>query len=1373
MLLDMRLRPFYAEDNGGSGGNTGTTETTKDKAYRNMRDKGKKEVESQSQAQLDAKTKARDKTLRDIESNLSKDIDRGLSIIDKTHSSTFNPIVGSPWTYEGYEEDKKNAKELSQRYKDLNFKRAGLKDNVVTRTDESKWHDYTKGPSSFRQKQAERRRVKEEAKKVLDSKKPAVKDKAAERINKEYAEYKDKIKQDYLKIWKKKYKTPEPIEEFTDEKKEHIYNSQEFKDYEKTKLQEFQDKYAFDWFKNTAMTGADVKDKNLTFKEKKEAELTPEEKKDAKVTITDILKKQGKAIEKLEDSPEFKKEQDEIQQAKDAWKAAKREIAKKQTPYAIRNAFLIIDVIQKSLQNIGRALPKGDYNAPYTETAMEEPELFKLWREQIEKQQDFRNKSIDAQLDTITKSIASTYGVSEDEIKRLFSTDEDLRKAIYTAELDEDMKKRSVEFIYEINKLKADKILSDDVAKVLELAYIYDHAGDLGSIRTASRKFFAKNKGGLKSLFAALKYGSKVAGGVAAILGGIASAVPVAGPVLNAIASGIKGMSFEGMTDDEILDFIWATAKKSGYSEKEVNDAFTSIESAFTKSAVELPGGGSVEFNHETGDEPEGDDVDVKDLPDVIYGPDGQPIDMRGVRGRGGSGDEGEGGDVSYAPQAKDVETPRVAELKAQELPHYGSDVPDLDLTLTTKIKNGEDTYQDYLDFVNDAQSNLPYYIDDEKMADVIYLMSGKLKRGEISDEDMQGILNDLANPQKFLDGDESYSEDARKMALRYAYSNINKNDREYRTLNNAIREVERLQKQSIYGETAKIRKDASTRANILLQSLNEYGIDDEAVRANMLLWEYTPLLQTIANGKYSDKDTLYVTTGKNGDRVFAYETEREGTEPMNVGDLRKHFTKLYFNIEPDDPLKFPGHSFNSDYASGEDLWSSNITIDDLKNPEFWTEIPEDYKKRAEREGVLAYQNYSDDKVVGTLEREFGLTRKQAKELNTYLIESIDSNSRALMDALLTTGSMNAKEKARIKKELEKKQEELKKKQEELDKANQDIDEKNKEIEDKKEQERQEFYRNEEKRQSRVATATPSGFVLNEIKVDMNTVKQKAKEGINALTNAMAATSDAATKRALREVINGMEKYAQDLELLHAYGGNVDDSNIVADSLRRITDVASKNPAVKAILKAAEWAPYIGLAIATIDLGKDFYDRWERKENFYSDLHDKAKFNVYFDKAFEDYPNAKAYYLEHMEPPHDFKSLWKLQINDLVPKYKKQESDSNYIYPNRKDTDEIYDGLRKSEMDIIRRAAEGYGDVYTKESTKDWVNPYHSSKKDILNMLGLDHISNFKDSEIKRLKSYPWLLPFMQSFTSSSTPGFRKEVCDRILRQWKDKFSTL
>ena len=114
-----------------------------------------------------------------------------------------------------------------------------------------------------------------------------------------------------------------------------------------------------------------------------------------------LLDKEKEAIDALKSDPAYKAEEDNIQEARAAYWKGVNELSKKQAPYSIRNAFLIIDAIQKSLQNIGRALPQGQYNPEYTKTPFEEPELFKLWREQIEKGQELKEKQLEGYIDVL------------------------------------------------------------------------------------------------------------------------------------------------------------------------------------------------------------------------------------------------------------------------------------------------------------------------------------------------------------------------------------------------------------------------------------------------------------------------------------------------------------------------------------------------------------------------------------------------------------------------------------------------------------------------------------------------------------------------------------------------------------------------------------------------------------------------------------------------------------------------------------------------------------------------------------------------------------------------------------------------------------
>jgi hypothetical protein len=1424
MIIDFRLRPLFAPDTG-----TGAGTVTKDQAYKNMKKKIKPNTDDQTTAQTTIKTGARDKNLSDIENTLQKDVNRGLNVIDQTQGSTFNPIVGSPWAYEGFKEDvaansklykkieerkkaqkakkaKAEADAKAQRKADLKAEReADLAKRQEAGREKAKLRELTKlnKEAENKEKNIKPQDYDDETKEKLRAYDLEHRDDEVKYIKQAYdsmmkndpnrvidfGEFYNYVKNAYdegdlkngiptndvgavytdpedgnAKIVKNYQLTPEEIELILRAKKEReefrkpithaaaTKASQKLEKETQEKAQEIKDNDAYNFFIKNAIPVPKTKEDRETLKKKGEA----------------ILEKEKEAINAIVESDEYKKEDEEIKELEKQYKAARKEITKKQTPYAIRNAFLIIDVIQKSLQNIGRALPQTEFSPAYTKTDMEEPELFKLWREQIEKQQAFRNKSIESQLDTVTKTIANTYGVSEDEIKRLFNTDEDLRKAIYKADLDEDMMKRSVEFMYELNKLKSDKLLDDETLKVLELAYIYDHAGDLGSIRAASRKYFANNKDTLKGLFSALKYGSKAAGGVAAILDGLSS-IPGAGPIFKGIANGIRGMSFEGMSDGEIIDFIWATAKKEGYTDEQIDDAFTKIDASWqavnsntTSSSVELPnGGGSVDFEHQTGDEEEGDDVNVK-KPDKIRMPDGTEIDMQGD-------------DVSYAPQAQDVDAPKVAKLEAQELPHVGSNVGEVDTTLTTKVKNGEDTYQDFIDYVDNAHKDLPYDIDNEKMADVMYLMARNLKRGEVADEDMQGILDDLLDPSVFLDGDKEYSQDARRYALRNAYNSIYKDDKQYRTLNNAVREVERLQKLSVYGDTPKIRKEAGEKASKLLIALDNFGIDDEDIRSNMLLWEYAPLIQTITSDKYSDDDEVYVTEGKNGDRVFAYESEREGTSPMNVGMLRKHFTKLYFDIEPDDPLRFPGHSFNSDYASGEDIWSTNISIKDMKDPEFWTEVPEEYKKRAEKEGVLAYQNYSDDRVVTTLEREFGMTRKQATELNDYLVKDIDANSKVLMEAILSSNSFTAKERERLRKELDKKKQELDKTKSDLTVA-----------EDKAQ--REEYLRlvtekqnNELKRDKRITTAF--SVTPDLVKAKDGLWKQYLKDNPNVIGDAanIANTIFLGGENGLHGVnkwLSEIEKHIDDFE---SGRWNVHDMQKLAQKygvhgniVKGLTELAKGGKFVKAAVKTVtKVAQTVALPLAILAAADSLFNlkgniaQSAESGQFYKHLTTPGLGKSLVLQTFNE-EDAK-HILDDMVG-EDLMDFYRVLLRDYGPKgvIKSWSKDGNNYNIEVADKGEWVNSLRHSQMNAIRGMLGSI--LYNKTGARNPETGKTLQSRDILRALNISE--DYDKKSLQLLYQNPYLYPLLEGNreVAKMEPKERQKFIESLISQYsRDK----
>lgn len=459
MLLDIRLRPFYAPDGVKLPGstNSGTGDGDGDKNEFDVLDIF--DSDKGPDADLNDR-KASEKgtaisSAEDIVSNIDKfgndwsgtddafqGTGRSRGRLQSDEVAAFDPKINHDWTYPDYKKDKANVKELEQKYKDLNYERAGLNDNPETSTDESKWHDYTKGNKAYRQKKDVKSDYSEKAKKAKEAAtKKAIKsakDRLEEATNKANLDKETELKN--------------KVKEYQNKAVEASAKG---------------DNFAFQWYANQIPK---LKEKLASGKYKKSVgevttlNLNSKERDSIAKAEKSVLDEQKKALDLLEKSPSFKKDQEDIREAKEAWKAAKKEVAKKQAPYAIRNAFLIIDMIQKSLQNIGRALPKGDYNAPYTETAMEEPNLFKLWREQIEKGQERTQKAESATSDVVYSNIYNKNALPSDTVSHQRDREEKWADKARELKFDQAAQKVYVDTMREVANYAADTISEQDMA---------------------------------------------------------------------------------------------------------------------------------------------------------------------------------------------------------------------------------------------------------------------------------------------------------------------------------------------------------------------------------------------------------------------------------------------------------------------------------------------------------------------------------------------------------------------------------------------------------------------------------------------------------------------------------------------------------------------------------------------------------------------------------------------------------------------------------------------------------------------------------------------------------------------------------------------
>lgn len=327
------------------------------------------------------------------------------------------------------------------------------------------------------------------------------------------------------------------------------------------------DNFAFQWYVNQIPK---LKEQLVTEKYKKVPtkadvlDLNKDERKAIMNAEKDVLKSQFKAIKDLTNSDEYEGDKRELEELKKVYQKGIAETTKRDAPYAIRNAFLIIDVIQKSLQNIGRALPQTKYSPEYTKTPMEEPELFKLWREQIEKGQERTQTAEEGLSETAKENIKGKYTIPrsliEEAGKRVWKWD-DLVKNLKLKGLE---KKVTLDQQRELEKYAANG-MDDESLKNAALFAAYQQAGEGELARAHRNKWLADNYKDRHDMVGYLKGGGilkqmtvntleEVSKGLdKSMVGGVAS------PAVRSISAALKALpNFDKMSDDEILDWMYS-----------------------------------------------------------------------------------------------------------------------------------------------------------------------------------------------------------------------------------------------------------------------------------------------------------------------------------------------------------------------------------------------------------------------------------------------------------------------------------------------------------------------------------------------------------------------------------------------------------------------------------------------------------------------------------------------------------------------------------------------------------------------------------------------------------------------------------------------
>ena len=310
--------------------------------------------------------------------------------------------------------------------------------------------------------------------------------------------------------------------------------------------------------------------------EAKVTDLTKDELKEYSKIGLDALEKQKEVIDELKETAEFKNRDKVIKSLQDDYWDARKELAKKEAPYAIRNAFMIIDLIQKSLQNVGRALPKSKYSPAYTDTPMEEPELFKLWRSQIEKQQDFKQKTIEQQMGSITDRLADMYQLDKSFIKEHLLSDLSWENKYKQLGFNEEEAFKNLEIKLRIAEYE-DRLSDSELAALYNAATIdqmMKGGRTLQDVRLA--KFYADNAPTIDHVLSWVRLGGYASEVGKEILDNIpmAKLSPVGGVVLG-VLKGIQDIS-----DKDNEELVQDISLITGYAVKDIAGALKEIDDA-------------------------------------------------------------------------------------------------------------------------------------------------------------------------------------------------------------------------------------------------------------------------------------------------------------------------------------------------------------------------------------------------------------------------------------------------------------------------------------------------------------------------------------------------------------------------------------------------------------------------------------------------------------------------------------------------------------------------------------------------------------------------------------------------------------------------
>lgn len=736
------------------------------------------------------------------------------------------------------------------------------------------------------------------------------------------------------------------------------------------------------------------------------------------------------ALDALEADPEYSKEQDNIKAAKKAYWQAKKELTKEQAPYAIRNAFLIIDMIQKSLRNIGRALPQGDLNPAYTKEPLEEPELYKLWRTQIEKQQEFKQQTFEKSMEATLDRLIKQYDYPRELITKYVTDNMDFQNKIRNMELDGAKQEYFTKLQLDLAKMKEDMMLDDNDMTAIMNAAILDEAIRSGDYRKARINMaYVKNPDFYDHVLAYLRLGGSAATTIGSVLDAI-EFLPGAGPAVKAIARLLQKFDLSKMEDRDIIAKIY----NLGYPIRDLDAGMQFIANLIAGNSEAIKK--AQEKNAEKAEQD-------------------QQIYLRNNSFEQGADQDGDV-TTSATPDIKGPfsEAP-IESLKEIPLPHIGADVK-ADKTLDDipmpnflkeryleKINADNMSRKDVQDMVhwmpNISDEDRDFY---EQLMPEIY--ESLMEEYSKEPDKVISELIKLSDKDYLLESEEVYPMHARAIASEKLYSNLRGPWKNVGFVADDIRLYNKYLKRALSSNDRVERRAWYKKANEIKAKLEDWGINDQKAKELLLLNEYEPLFNLVGEndaveGAYlDDDDNLWIYWDKAGLSPKVSKEPVEGWQEVNVGQIRRLGTSAMTDM---DLFKYDNDLLTTAFGNDEPMPFLRVLAGtyDFNNPEDMFKLTPQQKAQAERDGLLFAQqseNYHPD-----LERIESAIRHQNK------VNEDDANEKARKAA--EDKAKRDKERrdmeAKLKKEAEKSraaEERARKLKEERDKLEQEAQDK-------------------------------------------------------------------------------------------------------------------------------------------------------------------------------------------------------------------------------------------------------------------------------------------------------------------------------------------